>query len=311
MQTFETLSIPLLNRGWIPIPLAGKHPHVKWKSFKRRFPYVEEVQRWSREYSGSNVGIVTGAASGVAAIDFNESDTGKAIVLYEIAKECFPETRVVRQSRFPHSTWFFSANRLGSFNWGNILIGWNDRQIASFGTNPVTGEPYGYPYDSIVDCTPQHLPRITLNNVRKFLELTYELLDRPPLTFLRDGLLHPRVDQCTNRREIVAPRAIVEQYGAITNEISSRVTSDTGILSTYQKFLMYCNNTQSSNNELFISQKAFAKDLGVSQMMISKYIAKAKESGMLVEVAGYIPHIVAKRYKIANSYFLLDSLSDL
>jgi hypothetical protein len=311
MQTFETLSIPLLNRGWIPIPLAGKYPHVKWKSFKRRFPYLTEVQQWSHDYSGSNVGIVTGAASGVAAIDFNESDTGRAIVLYEIAKEVFPETRVVRNSRFPHSTWFYSACRLTSLNWGNILVGWNDRQIASFGTNPVTGVPYEYPYDSIIDCTPNHLPTITLNHIKKFLELAYEYIERPPLTFLHDGRLHPRVDHRANRTKIVAPRAIVEQYGAITSEISTSLPLDTGILSTYQKFLMYCNNTAASNGELFISQKSFAKDLGVSQMCVSKYIRKAKEHGMLVEVAGYIPHIVAKRYKIANSYFLLDSLSDL
>ena len=55
-----------IARGWILIPLIGKHPiNTAWQ--KAKAPSPKKVSQWLKV--GRNLGVLTGQASGIAVID--------------------------------------------------------------------------------------------------------------------------------------------------------------------------------------------------------------------------------------------------
>lgn len=59
-----------LALGWNPIPLRrDKRPWIAWAPYQKRKVTPEELQAWRRRYPGANVGIVTGAISGIIVLD--------------------------------------------------------------------------------------------------------------------------------------------------------------------------------------------------------------------------------------------------
>jgi hypothetical protein len=78
-------ALRLLDRGFslIPVPSPragvpmgepgdGKTPAIAWREFQHRLPTVEEIARWFTQ--PMNVAVVTGAVSGVVAIDADAPD---------------------------------------------------------------------------------------------------------------------------------------------------------------------------------------------------------------------------------------------
>ncbi len=67
-----------LERNWavIPIEPRGKRPLVSWLEFQSRCPTQAEVMRWFEQRPNANVGIVTGAVSGVVVLDVDERHGG-------------------------------------------------------------------------------------------------------------------------------------------------------------------------------------------------------------------------------------------
>ena len=76
----------LRSRGWAVIPVhsvhegrctcgrddcpsPGKHPRVRWERYTRELPDEDTVEAWFRRWPDSNLGVVTGAVSGVAVLD--------------------------------------------------------------------------------------------------------------------------------------------------------------------------------------------------------------------------------------------------
>ena len=68
------------RRGWAILPLAPgeKRPLIKWESFQNRLPTEAEVQTWNRRWPGANIGIVTGAVSGLVVLDIDPQHGGAA-----------------------------------------------------------------------------------------------------------------------------------------------------------------------------------------------------------------------------------------
>jgi hypothetical protein len=62
-----------LSRGFSVIPIypRGKKPATPWKEFQKRLPTDEELVKWFGNGSAYNIGIVTGAISGLAVIDLD------------------------------------------------------------------------------------------------------------------------------------------------------------------------------------------------------------------------------------------------
>lgn len=72
-------ALDYLARGWSAIPMEprGKRPLVTWLEFQDRHATPAEVEDWFRDRPGANVGIVTGAVSGLVVLDVDERHGGE------------------------------------------------------------------------------------------------------------------------------------------------------------------------------------------------------------------------------------------
>lgn len=70
----------LRKHSWCVIPLhpRTKKAMVKWKDYAKRLPTEQEVRSWWRRYPQANVGIVTGAISGLVVVDIDPDKGGNA-----------------------------------------------------------------------------------------------------------------------------------------------------------------------------------------------------------------------------------------
>jgi hypothetical protein len=69
-----------LARGWsiVPVEPRGKRPVVAWLEFQHRRPTPDEVGQWFGRRRDANLGIVTGAVSGLVVIDVDPRHGGEA-----------------------------------------------------------------------------------------------------------------------------------------------------------------------------------------------------------------------------------------
>ena len=135
-------ALEYLSWEWVPIPLCpptcseelvpwhwkhgpcenpGKTPLVKWKRYQREPPTEADIRGWLQEYPWANLGIVTGAASGVDVPDFDSDEA-----IQEVQKlGTFPSCPQVRtggdgiHAYFAHSEGHNLGNfvgKLGSIN---------------------------------------------------------------------------------------------------------------------------------------------------------------------------------------------------
>jgi len=82
--------------GWAVLPVAakGKHPLTRHGVHDASVD-ASEIGRWWRRWPGANVGIATGARSGVAVVDVDVKGGGRASVLaLDIARHVLPPTRL-------------------------------------------------------------------------------------------------------------------------------------------------------------------------------------------------------------------------
>jgi hypothetical protein len=84
-------ALAYLARGWSVIPMEprGKRPLVQWTEYQLRPPTVEELGGWFKRWPKANVGIVTGAVSGVVVLDVDERHGG-ALSLAQLDLELGP-----------------------------------------------------------------------------------------------------------------------------------------------------------------------------------------------------------------------------
>ncbi len=74
------VALAYLERGWAAIPIEprGKRPAVRWEPFQHRLPTEEEMREWWRNRPGANLGIVSGAVSGLVVLDVDPRHGGAA-----------------------------------------------------------------------------------------------------------------------------------------------------------------------------------------------------------------------------------------
>ena len=86
-------ALQYLERGFSVIPVGkNKHPLVNWQEFQSRRATPEEVEAWWSTYPEANVGIITGAISGVTVVDVDAKSGG----LETIKKLHLPMTSIVK-----------------------------------------------------------------------------------------------------------------------------------------------------------------------------------------------------------------------
>ncbi|WP_171900165.1 AAA family ATPase [Blastomonas sp. RAC04] len=89
----------LNEMGFSVFPLLhhSKRPATQWQVYQTRQPYMTEVAEWSRARPAFNIGLATGAVSGVVVLDLD--DDAAILAAYERG---VPETMTVRTPRGLH-----------------------------------------------------------------------------------------------------------------------------------------------------------------------------------------------------------------
>lgn len=88
-----------LARGWSPIPLLprGKRPLLPWEPYRHRRALPAELALWRARWPTANVGIVTGAISGLFVLDIDPDKGGEAsLAALEARFGRLPPTLVAR-----------------------------------------------------------------------------------------------------------------------------------------------------------------------------------------------------------------------
>jgi hypothetical protein len=88
-------ALDYMRRGWSVLPLEkrGKRPLVRWEEFQHRRADETEVRAWYRSFPGANVGIVTGAVSGLVVMDVDPAHGGgESLLELEKAHGALPHT---------------------------------------------------------------------------------------------------------------------------------------------------------------------------------------------------------------------------
>jgi putative DNA primase/helicase len=73
---FLDAALEYLDRGWRPVPLrpGTKKACVPWAEYQHRSPTVQEIHEWARRWPDANTAILTGAASGIVAVDIDSEE---------------------------------------------------------------------------------------------------------------------------------------------------------------------------------------------------------------------------------------------
>lgn len=78
VSEIEAAAGDYLRRGWSVIPLQprSKLPAIRWEGYQQRRADPETLRRWLRRWPALNIGIVTGAVSGLVVLDLDRSHGG-------------------------------------------------------------------------------------------------------------------------------------------------------------------------------------------------------------------------------------------
>ena len=74
----ERAALHYRRRGWsvLPIRPRDKRPLLPWQPLQRALPTEAQIQDWFRRWPRANIGIVTGAISGLVVIDIDPQHDG-------------------------------------------------------------------------------------------------------------------------------------------------------------------------------------------------------------------------------------------
>ena len=104
MKTMLETAIEYCNTSGfsvIPIRSDSKKPYIEWREFQDRKATEKEIRTWWKKFPNANLGIVTGAVSGIVVVDV-DIDKEKGINGFDTIKEkklTLPATPTVRTGR--------------------------------------------------------------------------------------------------------------------------------------------------------------------------------------------------------------------
>lgn len=138
--------------GWSPIPLrADKRPWVPWEAYQRRRAAPEEIEAWRRRFRPLNVGIVTGAISGLVVLD-SDGERGDA----SLAGKHLPPTPTVRTGKGIHRYYRHPGHPVP--NAVGLLPGVDLRGDGGYVVAPPSMHPSGRRYEWVQGLSPWDLP---------------------------------------------------------------------------------------------------------------------------------------------------------
>ncbi len=133
-----------VSKGFSIIPLKprDKKPAIEtWKIFQTHKPTDDNLKKWFGNGSKNNIGIVTGAISGICVLDF---DTPEA---YELAKKIgLPDTPTVKTGKGYHY-YFKYREGIRNFQKRDDLPGIDLRGDGGYVVAPPSIHPSGEKYE--------------------------------------------------------------------------------------------------------------------------------------------------------------------
>ncbi|WP_126172857.1 bifunctional DNA primase/polymerase [Altericroceibacterium xinjiangense] len=120
-----------------PIPFRRKKSAIPWKQFQSERASLDTVRKWASR--PSNVGIVTGAVSGILVLDL---DSEEAVA--EAERRGIPDTPTVRTSKGKHVYFQHPGGTIG--NRTGLLPGWDIRGDGGYVVAPRSVHPSGFTY---------------------------------------------------------------------------------------------------------------------------------------------------------------------
>ena len=78
MKGIEQAALDYLKRHWSVIPMRArdKRPAIRWQEYQQRRADKKEIHEWCERWPDGNVGIVTGAISGLVVLDVDPRHGG-------------------------------------------------------------------------------------------------------------------------------------------------------------------------------------------------------------------------------------------
>lgn len=167
-----------LALGWSVIPLGrDKRPLIRWEAYQHRTPTPEELADWRRRYRGANIGIVTGAVSGLVVLDEDGPDAQESL-----RGRVLPPTPTARTGKGYHR--YFRHPGRPVPNAVRILPGLDVRGDGGYVMAPPSVHPSGRRYEWVDGLSPWDVPPAPLPEWLLAL-----LADRAPRADTKHG--HP------------------------------------------------------------------------------------------------------------------------
>lgn len=173
----------LIANGYVPIPVAGKSPHINgWQKLKPNADHVEGLIRNNPDHT--NTGLLTGD---LVAIDVDALDSATSTALVEMVLDLPGGSRApCRAGKKPKCLFIFRATEpRKKARTGRYLIDGARcevevlgiaNQFVAYGIHPETQAPYEWSNGSPVDVPFADLPEITPDTLDTFLAAAHELL---------------------------------------------------------------------------------------------------------------------------------------
>jgi hypothetical protein len=82
-QDILAAALECLDRGWSIMPLhpESKYPRIRWQPYQERLPTEEEVVSWWTTWPDSDIGLITGAISGIVVVDCDDEEAAEFAAL--------------------------------------------------------------------------------------------------------------------------------------------------------------------------------------------------------------------------------------
>jgi len=156
-----------MNFSIIPIK-KNKRPFIKWTEYQTTKPTVKQVRQWWEKWPHANIGIVTGAVSGINVVDC-DSETGK-----EAINEFLPDTLLTPISKTPKGWHYYFKYQPGLSNGVRIITDCDLRTDGGYVIAPPSknGNGKGYDWDL----------KIKKNPLEVMPEMLYDILGQGGLT---------------------------------------------------------------------------------------------------------------------------------
>lgn len=187
--------IPIAPRKKFPgILLGGRWELMsEWQKYSDRMPTDMELECWS-QWPGCGIGLACG---NVIGIDIDVLDAAVAMELETLARKMLGDSPALRIGRFPKRALFYrAATPFPGRKMHPLEVYGLNSQMVIAGIHPVTGEPYTWPNESLVELDISQLPVVTETQTMAWLA---EAFKRVPAALLPNRLGNGDATLATDR----------------------------------------------------------------------------------------------------------------